>query len=221
MHLFLFFITSVKWQFLFFVRKQWQWVVQQSSAELKSEMFTPVTPLYFLSSLRSTCFHGSFYFAPPQDHPVSSVCILLPTFHRLSTVILQQTIFKKLCKERCERHRRNFKPTAAFVSWHPLEFHCLLSTDSFTLLVVYETTVVFKTGTNMFSVKQTRMLKVFWVYYGLFLFLFLFKHFKNFINSVQVTWNKIRFSVDKWLQNILILWKNENTVVMLINDDWQ
>lgn len=151
----------MKWRFLFFVTKRWQWVVQQSSAELKSEMFTPVTPLYCLSSLRSTCSHGSIYFAPPQDHLVSSVVILLPTFHCLSTVILQQTIFKKLCKERCERHRRNFKLTAAFVSWHPLEFCCLLSIDSFTLLVVYETTVVFKAGTNIFSVKQTSMLKFF------------------------------------------------------------
>lgn len=160
-------------------------------------MFTPVTPLYCLSSFRSTRSHGSVYFAPPQDHLVSSVVILLPTFHCLSTVILQQTIFKKLYKERCERHRRNCKLTAAFVSWHPLEFCCLLSTDSFTLLVVYETTVVFKAGTNIFSVKQTSMLNFFWVYYGLFLLLFLFKHFKNFIDSVQVAWNKICFSVGK------------------------
>lgn len=74
--------------------------LQQSSTELESELFTPIRPPYYLRYLRSLCFHGSIYYALPQDHPVSSVYILLPVFHHLSTLILQQATFKEALKKK-------------------------------------------------------------------------------------------------------------------------
>lgn len=158
-------------------------------------MFTPMKPLYDLSYLRSACSPGSIYYAVPQDHPVSSVCILLPAFHHLSTLILWQTTFKRLYKERCERHRRNFKLTAAFVSQYPPEFRCLLNMESFTLLGVYETIVLFETHTYILSLKQKSILRGFGVYYGLVLFLNRLKYFKHFVNSIQVT---AKLVTEKW-----------------------
>lgn len=112
--LFFRFPTSAKWQSIICflgnsVTGRWFSNLQQSSTELESEMFTPIKPLYYPSYLRSSCFHSSIYYALPQDHPVSSVCIQLPGFHHPSTLILQQTTFKKTVQRKIWMAQEKFQ----------------------------------------------------------------------------------------------------------------